>query len=46
MVPIHYDTFFQPRHYERPFLERAIAHAKLGPRVRVLSIGESTEFVY
>jgi L-ascorbate metabolism protein UlaG (beta-lactamase superfamily) len=46
MVPIHYDTFFQPRHYERPFLERAIAHAGLGRRVRVLSIGESTEFTY
>jgi L-ascorbate metabolism protein UlaG (beta-lactamase superfamily) len=46
MVPIHYDTFFKPRHYERPFLERAIAQAKLGSRVRVLSIGGSTEFMY
>lgn len=46
MVPIHYDTFFKPRHYERPFLERAIAAAQLGQRVRVLSIGESTEFLY
>jgi L-ascorbate metabolism protein UlaG (beta-lactamase superfamily) len=46
MVPIHYDTFFKPRHYERPYLERAIAAAELGRRVRVLSIGESTEFLY
>jgi len=46
MVPIHYDTFFQPRHYERPFLDRAIANAKLERRVRVLGIGETTEFLY
>ena len=46
MVPIHYDTFFQPRQYELPFLERAIANAQLGRRVRVLSIGESAEFLY
>lgn len=46
MVPIHYDTFFKPRHHERPYLERAIAKAERGGSVRVLSIGESTEFLY
>lgn len=46
MVPIHYDTFFKPRHHELPYLERAIADAALGRRVRVLSIGASTEFLY
>lgn len=46
MVPIHYDTFFKPRHYERPFLDRAIASARLEKRVRVIGIGETTEFLY
>ena len=46
MVPIHYDTFFKPRGYERPFLDRAIANAALEHRVRVLDIGDSTDFVY
>ncbi|MDX2094287.1 MAG: MBL fold metallo-hydrolase [Kofleriaceae bacterium] len=46
MVPIHFDTFFKPRHHERPFLDRAIASAHLERRVRVIGIGETTEFLY
>jgi L-ascorbate metabolism protein UlaG (beta-lactamase superfamily) len=46
MVPIHFGTFFEPRGYERPFLDRAIAAAHAERHVRVLGIGESTEFLY
>ena len=46
MVPIHYGTFFEDFARERPDLERAIAKSPSGSRVRVLGIGESTEFLY
>jgi L-ascorbate metabolism protein UlaG (beta-lactamase superfamily) len=43
MVPIHYGTFFATFGKELPVLRRAVAG---NARVRVLGVGESTEFLY
>ena len=46
MVPIHFGTFFMDPDEELPFIEEAIAHADRADRVRLLEIGETTEFLY
>ncbi len=46
MVPIHYGTFFQPAGRERPIVERAVARHGRARWVRVLDVGETTEFLY
>jgi L-ascorbate metabolism protein UlaG (beta-lactamase superfamily) len=43
MVPIHYGTFFTTTGKELPLIERAVAG---DPHVRVLGVGETTEFLY
>lgn len=46
MIPIHFGTFFMDPEVERPIIERAIERAGLARQVRVLEIGETTEFLY
>lgn len=46
MVPIHFGTFFNDPDYERPFVEDAIARSGRARDVRLLEIGETTEFLY
>lgn len=46
MVPIHFGTFFQPAGMERPIIERAVARHPLARWVRILDVGETTEFLY
>jgi L-ascorbate metabolism protein UlaG (beta-lactamase superfamily) len=46
MVPIHFGTFFKPADFERPFVERAVAAHERGRFVRILDVGDTTEFLY
>lgn len=46
MVPIHFGTFFQPAGMERPIIERAVAAHGRARWVRILDVGETTEFLY
>lgn len=46
MVPIHFGTFFKPADFERPFVERAVAGHDRGRFVRILEVGDTTEFLY
>jgi len=46
MIPIHFGTFFGDPDRERPIVEDAIARAGREREVRVLEIGETTEFLY
>jgi L-ascorbate metabolism protein UlaG (beta-lactamase superfamily) len=46
MVPIHYGCFYKQLAQELPVIERAIASSDVGRRVRVLGVGETTEFLY
>jgi N-acyl-phosphatidylethanolamine-hydrolysing phospholipase D len=46
MVPIHFGAFYKDIRAELPLIRRAIEHAHVERRVRVLEVGETTEFVY
>ncbi len=46
MVPIHFGTFFATRAHELPHVQAAIGASAVGDRVRVLDVGETTEFFY
>jgi L-ascorbate metabolism protein UlaG (beta-lactamase superfamily) len=46
MVPIHYGTFFKPADFEKPIVERAVAGHDRGRFVRILDVGDTTEFLY
>lgn len=46
MVPIHFGTFFKPADFERPIVERAVAAHDRGRFVRILEVGDTTEFLY
>ena len=46
MIPIHFGTFFESPARELPYIQRAIARHPLARRVRMLTIGETTELLY
>ncbi|MBX3155564.1 MAG: MBL fold metallo-hydrolase [Deltaproteobacteria bacterium] len=46
MVPIHFGAFYKNIRDELPLVHRAIDRAHLRHRVRVLEVGETTEFLY
>ena len=46
MVPIHFGTFFKPADFEKPIIERAVAAHDRGRWVRILDVGDTTEFLY
>ena len=46
MVPVHFGTFFKTLDHELPHVEAAIAAHPAGDRVRLIGIGDTTEFYY
>jgi L-ascorbate metabolism protein UlaG (beta-lactamase superfamily) len=46
MIPIHFGTFFRPRDAELPVIRAAIARDPRGDHVRLLGVGEATDFLW
>jgi hypothetical protein len=46
MVPIHFGTFFSTSDHELPHIHEAIDAHPRGRNVRLIGIGDTTEFFY